>query len=165
MALFAKPSAISRNFSEDRGMRQTFTKNRSYVQVSGRFHAGIEPCSGKTTVIICRTGRDAHFRCVVCKVWDGAGWLCPRSGGPRAAARFLHFARQSDGSAQTRVLRGCAFRPLPCGRILASSLRSALWIARSGAQPACFLTFTLPEKPISSSFFHNTGEIPTFGAN
>ena len=83
----------------------------------------------------------------------GAGWLCPRSNGPRAALRCLHFDRQPDGPAQTRVLRGWAFRLRPCRRILASSLRSALRIVRPGAQPACFLTSVLLEKEIQSSFF------------
>ncbi len=69
----------------------------------------------------------------------------PERAGPRAAARCLHFGRQPHGPAQTRVLRGWAFRPLPCGRILASSLHSALWIARPGAQPARFLISALPE--------------------
>ncbi|WP_234472131.1 hypothetical protein, partial [Erwinia sp. S43] len=67
-----------------------------------------------------------------------AGWLWPLPGGPRAASRCPHFVRQPFGPTQTRVLRGCVFRPLPCGRILASSLRSALRITLQGPQSARF---------------------------
>ncbi|MBM7343349.1 hypothetical protein JOE09_002364 [Pantoea coffeiphila] len=114
--------------------------------------AVLAPLCGALTSLVSQTDR---FRRLFAKSEVGAGWLCPRSGGPRAALRYLHFARQPDRPAQTRVLRGCAFRPRPCGRILASSLRSALRIARPGAQPACYLTSALSEEQIPTFSTHS----------
>ncbi len=69
-------------------------------------------------------------------VLSGGGTL---RAGPRVASRYLHCIRQPVGPPETRhPWRGSAFRPHPCGRILASSLRSALWIARRVPPPLRF---------------------------
>lgn len=71
-----------------------------------------------------------------CVTLSGRG---PLRAGPRVASRFLLSDRQPVGPPETcHPWPGSGFRPLPCGRILASSLRSALWIARGGPPPLRF---------------------------
>ncbi|MBM7344174.1 hypothetical protein JOE09_003206 [Pantoea coffeiphila] len=93
-----------------------------------------------------RTNTDAHLRYDVYSL-GRLRWLAVPPAGRVLAPRCGSFTSLVSLPDRHRraSLPGCDFRPRPCSRILASSLRSALWIALSWAQSACSLTFVLPE--------------------